>query len=145
MLTRCHLQVGYGDIIPGSDLEMLFACFAMLLGATIFGYIVGSLAAIIGNQSSRSALLKEQLDMVNNYMREQSVTRSLQRKIIMYYKLYLANTSVYDDFSILQELPSNLRRSIVLHLVRYSRTHTTNTTNHHHPTLASFHRILHFF
>ena len=33
--------VGYGDILPRNDVERVYSIFIMILGATIFGYIVG--------------------------------------------------------------------------------------------------------
>merc|ERR1712127_829219 len=39
---------GYGDITPKSESEVLYCCFAMFLGALMFGYVVGSMASLVG-------------------------------------------------------------------------------------------------
>tara|TARA_B110000305_G_scaffold51871_1_gene56680 strand:- start:859 stop:987 length:129 start_codon:yes stop_codon:yes gene_type:complete len=35
-------SLGAGDILPQTDSERIYATLIMILGATIFGYIVGS-------------------------------------------------------------------------------------------------------
>lgn len=41
------LTVGYGDILPTTSLEKLFAIFTMLTGCCLFAYIINSLGTII--------------------------------------------------------------------------------------------------
>ena len=50
--------VGYGDITPASTHERLYACLAMLLGATLFGYVIGNVAAM--SMSADPAKLRRQ-------------------------------------------------------------------------------------
>ena len=42
MCNVCPLQVGYGDVVILSTAERLYACFAMLLGAISFAYMLGN-------------------------------------------------------------------------------------------------------
>ena len=39
--------VGYGDIHPVTENEMLFAMFAMLVSCAVFAYVVGSIETIV--------------------------------------------------------------------------------------------------
>jgi len=41
--------VGYGDITPGSDGERGYAILAMVVGGSFYGYVVGSICAIVAN------------------------------------------------------------------------------------------------
>merc|ERR1719181_203213 len=46
--------VGYGDFTPDSSYERLFAIFAMMVGATVFGYIIGSTTSRIALGTAES-------------------------------------------------------------------------------------------
>lgn len=41
------IQVGYGDIVPTSDLERMIACITMLCGTTMFSYVIGSVSTLV--------------------------------------------------------------------------------------------------
>ena len=41
--------VGYGDILPFTVSEKVYAIAIMLMGATVFGYIVGSVGTLATN------------------------------------------------------------------------------------------------
>jgi CRP-like cAMP-binding protein len=41
--------VGYGDITPQNNTEMAYSVIIMILGGTVFGYIVGSIATLINS------------------------------------------------------------------------------------------------
>eukprot|EP00913_Durusdinium_trenchii_P012577 g11811.t1 len=47
---------GYGDIHPRSDRERVYAIVAMIFGATMFGYIIGSIAALAGQERGIEAM-----------------------------------------------------------------------------------------
>lgn len=60
--------VGYGDIAAVNNYEKVFAVFAMILGGTVFGYIVGSMASLFGRYNSAEAKYKDKMDEINQYM-----------------------------------------------------------------------------
>ena len=45
--------VGYGDITPQNNTEMAYSVVIMILGGTVFGYIVGSIATLINNTQGK--------------------------------------------------------------------------------------------
>ena len=40
-------SVGYGDILPSSDDERIFAIIAMLVGGAFYGYVVAEMASMV--------------------------------------------------------------------------------------------------
>eukprot|EP00753_Platysulcus_tardus_P013660 PLAT3821.3.p1 GENE.PLAT3821.3~~PLAT3821.3.p1 ORF type:complete len:1960 (+),score=909.62 PLAT3821.3:67-5946(+) len=110
--------VGYGDILPQTDAERLYSCLAMLLGASVFGYVVGSMASLVGKLDAGETRHKEKMDEVKLYMRERRLARPLQKKVEHYYESYLAVRSVFDEAEILRELPDQLRADVVMFLNR---------------------------
>jgi len=44
--------VGYGDMSPGTTVEMVYGIFIMILGVVVFNFISGALASIISESDS---------------------------------------------------------------------------------------------
>ena len=66
--------VGYGDISAKNTPERLFNCLIMLLGGTMFGYIVASVSALLGNIDASDV-------KINTYV---SKVRSMSQRLLMF-------------------------------------------------------------
>ena len=110
--------VGYGDIIAGSDAELLYSSFAMLLGVTVFGYIVGSVVSLVARMSETTQRQKERLQEVKNYMNEKNLNGNLQRRVKKYYEHYLSQRSAFAEDNILDELTARLKNEVLLYVNR---------------------------
>eukprot|EP00928_Gymnodinium_smaydae_P003153 TRINITY_DN11124_c3_g1_i3.p1 TRINITY_DN11124_c3_g1~~TRINITY_DN11124_c3_g1_i3.p1 ORF type:complete len:577 (-),score=74.51 TRINITY_DN11124_c3_g1_i3:29-1759(-) len=63
--------VGYGDITPTNNIERIYAIIVMIVGATVFGYIVGSIAEI---SSGSSTATRQYLNILRAYSEEQGLS-----------------------------------------------------------------------
>ena len=108
--------VGYGDVIPGTAAERAFAIFAMLVGVTVFGYIVGSMANIVRTLGEAETLFKSKIDEVKEYLKEQNISGELETRVRAHYELRLEERTVFDEDAILRQLPHYLRRQVMLHV-----------------------------
>jgi hypothetical protein len=52
------LTVGYGDIVPTNNLEIIFNIWAMFLGCAVFGYSMNSIGDILKQAHKQSSILK---------------------------------------------------------------------------------------
>lgn len=69
---------GYGDIVPRSMYEQLYAVGAMVLGATMFAYVVGNLTILTQHLNLRSAYQKEHMSELKNFLNEQKLPKKLR-------------------------------------------------------------------
>lgn len=69
--------VGYGDISPGTTVEMVFGIAIMVLGVLIFTFISGSLSSIIQNVDSSTASLQEKILFLGRLKEAYSIGDSL--------------------------------------------------------------------
>lgn len=65
--------VGYGDISPGTDLEMMFGTVIMCIGVVGFSFATGSLSSLISSLDTESAKFKEKLEILDNIKFEYGV------------------------------------------------------------------------
>eukprot|EP00931_Biecheleriopsis_adriatica_P055558 TRINITY_DN32880_c0_g2_i1.p1 TRINITY_DN32880_c0_g2~~TRINITY_DN32880_c0_g2_i1.p1 ORF type:complete len:1355 (-),score=283.65 TRINITY_DN32880_c0_g2_i1:72-4136(-) len=110
--------VGYGDIHPRSDGERVYAIIAMIVGATVFGYIIGSIAALAGQERSCEVFTKRKLSLVRNFCEEQRVSENKVKEVVKHYQFFYQERSPYNEQALLLELPSWLRKRVAKHLFR---------------------------
>ena len=106
--------VGYGDIIPTNDKERIFTMVIMLLGATVFGYVVGSVSSLVDDDTSNTARSEEKIQHLIHYLNEKNLEKGLRQKVKEAAGFVLAEQAALDP-RVLQHLPHDLRRETVLH------------------------------
>jgi len=106
--------VGYGDVSGNSNSERLFSVCCMLLGVTVFGYIVGSMATVVAKINHGEQRTKERLSEVKEWIKELSLDMDLRHRVIKYYEHYLTKQSVFDETAILSKLPATLRHEVMM-------------------------------
>jgi len=110
--------VGYGDIYPMNNLERVFAVCVMIFGATVFGYIVGSVAEMATNGRRDPAM--HQIIMLRHYCEEQSLSQNILRSVRQHYEFWYQENSPFDfEAELLQKLPPPLRKDVILHIHRH--------------------------
>jgi len=106
--------VGYGDVLPTSDLERVFATAIMILGATVFGYIVGSVSTLASNPFGANARQQEKLIRVHNYLDEQKIQTKLRSSVKRHVEYFISQNSPFDEKRLLAQMPRSLRRACIL-------------------------------
>ena len=53
-----------------NDNERIYAIFGMLVGATVFGYVIGNVTVMMENIDMQSAFYREKMDRVKEYLRD---------------------------------------------------------------------------
>lgn len=110
--------VGYGDITPTTEIEIIFTLMVMFLGISMYAYIIGNVSSLISNLDAAQARYREKLDQIQTYMRENKIHPTLQQKIRDYYQYRWIENRDIRDYHILEELPYPLRMKLALHLHR---------------------------
>lgn len=66
--------VGYGDITSANDLERGFAIVGMIVGATVFGYIIGNVAVIMENFDVVNAIESSKMNQIKDWLYDRKVS-----------------------------------------------------------------------
>ena len=110
--------VGFGDIKPVTFAEITMSLVTMLVGATVFSYIVGNMASIVGNLDGRSAAFKSKMDGLMEFMHEHDLPRELRRRIMKFYEYTYAHPTATVADTIVNDLSVSLRADVARHLNR---------------------------
>ena len=110
--------VGYGDVTPSTHAQIIYTMVVMVLGVGVYGYVIGNAAQLIANIDIAKAHYLAIMDRLATFMRYRNIPLSLQRRIYDYYQYLWENRMVYDEATVLQELPDSLRTEVSLVLKR---------------------------
>jgi len=110
--------VGYGDITPFSNAEMLYTMLAMVLGVGVYGYVIGNVAGVLANIDPARVRHRELVGKVTAFMRYRGVPARLQRRILDYYEHLWEKRLGYDESAAISGLPPALRTEVSLFLNR---------------------------
>jgi hypothetical protein len=59
--------------------------FAMMLGAGMYGYVVGSICAIVANMDQATAQFRSSMDQLNRYMHENHIPVAMAVRLRQYF------------------------------------------------------------
>ena len=108
--------VGYGDISPQDNAEMVFAAFAMIAGGAFYGYIIAKLAALMQGLDANARVYHERMDAIVSYMRQRNFPRHLFGRVSRYYKHYFQRKTALDESAILDGLSDALQLDVSKYL-----------------------------
>jgi len=109
--------VGYGDITPATAGQVLYATVVMVLGAGMYGYIIGNVANLLANADVLKSQHLGRLEMISGFLRDRDVPKALQGRVRDYYT-YLWESRMSNPARLLDDLPPALQVEIGLHLSR---------------------------
>lgn len=108
--------VGYGDITPTNDAERIYAMVCMIGGATVFGYISGSIAALASAESGVDAMIRKRVQEALDFCEEQNVCKRYEDAVKLHYNYVYQERSPFSESDLLFDLPNSLRKAVILHV-----------------------------
>ena len=108
--------IGYGDITPDGNVQVVFVIFIELLGAGMYGLVIGNIANLIANIDVAKTQYKEKIDKINTFLKYRNIPVPMQKKINDYYGYLWESRRGYDESSVLEDLPDPLKVSVSLFL-----------------------------
>lgn len=112
--------VGYGDVLPTSDNERLYAMLAMIIGGSFYGYIIGSMTSVITDMDIDARAFNERMEMLDAWLEfHEKIPTLLKRRIRRHFRRQLRERSSVDDGLIVKDLSPELRAdtaSFVIHV-----------------------------
>lgn len=110
--------VGYGDISPGRSVEYLLAILIMLMGASLYAFVIGGVASLLSNLQAAKNSHWEHMESVEGYLRVRKVPDHLSTRVHNYYEYLWERHKGLNEGDLLRDLPESLRLEIMLHLAR---------------------------
>ena len=78
--------IGYGDIVPSTLVERIFVSFAMLVGAFVYGYIIGAVSNVISTKNAKKNDFYKLMGELNSFLKEGRWDHDLCMRLREYFK-----------------------------------------------------------
>ncbi|MBL8994997.1 MAG: ion transporter, partial [Spirochaetia bacterium] len=116
--TTTIMTIGYGDITPKTNPQIIFTIGVQIFGAGFYGYLIGNLASILANIDLIRTQFREKVDKISAFIKYYNLPADLQKRIRKYYTHLWEARRGQDDAGALSELPRSLRTEVSLFLNR---------------------------
>ncbi len=108
--------VGYGDITPGRDVEYVFTMGVILLGASLYAFVIGNIASLFSNLDAAKTSFVARADAVQEYLHARKVPPEITHQVKGYYEHLWDRYRGLPEQSVLTDLPDALRLEVLLRL-----------------------------
>lgn len=109
--------VGFGDIRPITEAEVIMSIFTMIIGGGVFSFIVGNTASLLTRLDSQGQELEELLERVSDFMLANKIPVSLREQCTRWIKFQHDN-SVHIPKVMSQSLSDTLRAELYVFVNR---------------------------
>ncbi|DBB02391.1 TPA: hypothetical protein ACH3X3_011394 [Trebouxia sp. C0006] len=107
--------IGYGDVTPKTQYERIYEIFGMILGASVYAYMVGAICSIVASMNAASAEFNQQMDSLNTFMAESQLPPSLRARLREFFRYRRSARSLHDCPDLLQAMSPALRAQVASH------------------------------
>ena len=104
--------IGYGDITPANPLQFVYVIVVMLMGAAIYGFIIGNIANIIANIDVAKSQFRERVENIDTFLKYRNIPSNLQARIHDYFDYLWESRRGYEESNILRHLPTALKTQV---------------------------------
>lgn len=104
--------VGYGDIFPSTEFELIVAITGMIIGGFVFGLIVGNLAELSKRANPGELMRQKSVSRVASMLHSGAArvaAPELARRIRAYYSNFYTRRTALDFFGFIVALPADMR------------------------------------
>ncbi|RJP62669.1 MAG: hypothetical protein C4543_01635 [Ignavibacteriales bacterium] len=104
--------VGFGDIIPVGNSQMIFTILVEIMGVGFYGFIIGKVVTILSNRDPLKIKYLENLDNLASLSRTRKISSDLQKRIRDYFEYVYTHKMSYDESEFLHSLPPSLEKEV---------------------------------
>ncbi|CAD8090709.1 unnamed protein product [Paramecium sonneborni] len=95
--TITTLTIGYGDIVPQTDLERLYVILMAMVICGLFGYTISSIGNILRQLTEKEQQFKQQMMHINNFLKKKNINKQLMLQVRKYFEYYLRMEQDYNE------------------------------------------------
>lgn len=111
------MTVGYGDITPRNEIEIIICLISLVLGCVVYAYNINSVGMILQDINKEQSDFQHKINIINSFMHKKKISADLQRRIREYLRfIWIEENLRYSDeeHQIIQLLSNSLREELLL-------------------------------
>jgi CRP-like cAMP-binding protein len=113
----CAMVMGESEnAIPYSDADRVLATVCMIVGGSVYAYLIGSVCGLISERDPATKDFKDACDLIHKFCREKNVSKELTVQLKEY---FLRSEEMFRDEwyrRVYDHMPPSLQKSVALYL-----------------------------
>ena len=114
--VKTMTTVGYGDIVPSANAEILFSICVMFGGHVVLAFIFGLIASYVISFDMTAHVFREKLTQFNEFMSYRKLTGPTRERVREYCNHVWNETCGVDEEVVMRNLPHSIREDLMWHL-----------------------------
>lgn len=110
--------VGFGDIVPKTASQMIYAGGVQLTGVGVFGYIVSNVATVLHRSDAAREHHMDSVDRIEMFMNMHGISPNLRQNVRTYFHYLWTHKRGYQERSVIHELPAKIRSEMFYEINR---------------------------
>ena len=109
-------SVGYGDITPHGNVEYVLSMLVILIGASMWAFIIGNLASLLSSLDATKTAFWNRVELVTQFLRNRGVPAEVNENVRGFFEYSWGRYRGTDERHLLADLPEPLRLEVLSHL-----------------------------
>jgi len=110
--------VGYGDIVPKTQPEIILAILMMITGATLYAFAVGNVVSILNQLDGGRSEFRKQQSAIASYLSLNGVDPGVITRVRRFNDYQWSRTRGFDASVLFDQLPAELRAEVTYSMLR---------------------------
>ncbi|CAD8198654.1 unnamed protein product [Paramecium pentaurelia] len=114
--TITTLTIGYGDIVPQTDVERIYVIIMAMVICGLFGYTISSIGNILKQLTEKEQLFKQQMMHINGFLKKKKINKQLMLQVRKYFEYFLKMEQEYNEFGekMMHNLDKKLKEQVAI-------------------------------
>ena len=109
--------LGYGNVVPTTDLELFIIMFIMVTGASIYANFFANFIVSMNEKNAKNIERMKKHDQAKNFGSQLNISEEIMLKIRYFYnELSIKYGDLYERYQNLKELPTSLSTELSIYL-----------------------------
>lgn len=111
-IVQTLFTIGYGDIFPINNNEIVFTLFLILNGSLFYAFMISSITSLLSNRDATTKLYRSETNAIKDFFASRGVSSDISEQIQGYFDFLFTRKKGVLDSAALAAVPSSLARAV---------------------------------
>lgn len=111
-VVQTLFTIGYGDIYPVSNSEIMFTLFLILNGSLFYAFMISSITSLLSNRDATTKLFRSETNVIKDFFSARGVASDIAEQMQGYFDFLFSRKKGVLEGTVLAALPSSLSLAV---------------------------------
>lgn len=111
-VVQTLFTIGYGDITPVNNTEILLTLFLILNGSLFYAFMISSITSLLSNRDATTKLYRSETNVIKDFFNSRGVSTDISEQLQGYFDFLFTRKKGVLDTSVLSAMPRSLSLAV---------------------------------